>query len=159
MRRITAWIAIVVLSIGVLAAVVAAGSAAWQWLGGGEATPPALVAEGVVTTGQVIAVEVSAGTVTRLGQPTSARYFVTYRFSDSAGVAHEVITSGSGEGFAFTIGETIPIRYLPDNPEVSAFTGAGNATGKTPLPLIAVWAIGGFACAYGARKMLATALA
>ena len=153
MKRITAYVAAVLLAFGALASLAGAGWMAWGWLGGYDATP-ALVEHGIETTGRVKAVQISAGQLTQYGQLTSARYFVTYTFTDAAGHAHEAVTSGLGKTFAFRIGDDIPVRYLPERPEVNAFTGAGNATGKAPVAAIALVAIGGLLCAHGAWSMI-----
>jgi hypothetical protein len=122
-----------------VALAVGAAFAAWSW-----ATHDAAMADldrdGVLTTGTVISTTMAAGVnPTRYGQETPARYYVTYRFTDAAGTAHESMTNGTGTFFSsLARGSAIAIRYLPSDPSVNVYERSGSRLSSSPITIIVV---------------------
>jgi hypothetical protein len=112
--------------------------AGWSWMDV-ERRAAALRDDGVETTGTVVNATMAPGTINKMGVASSARYYITYRFVDSIGTPREAMSNGTGAAYSeLRVGEEIPIRFLPRDPDVSVYDRAPDIMNASPLMVLSL---------------------
>lgn len=140
----TGWIA----ALAALALLAGSIYAGWGWVDA-ERRAAELRDSGVETTGTVLDISMSAGSTSKTGVMTPARYYITYAFTDSLGVPHEAMSNGTGTAYSeLAVGQPIPVRFLRGDPGVNIYDRNTPSMNATPLAVVALCA--GLAALFGA---------
>jgi len=113
-----------------------------------------LLAHGVATTGRAVHVEENhVSWTTKYGTGGTSTYVATVRYTDEAGVAHEVSTDGTTSHV--TDGERVDVRYQRDDPgRGRAFVSSPWAAPLTGAILGAMTGLLAFVCYAGSRILV-----